>query len=100
MAGRVATGSLWKNTTAKGTEMKFAIGDFQGEKVATHTTETVPVVYTGVVPDMFAEGRDVIIEGRYVDGVLRAQTIMTSCPSKYEAEAGGEGPDGPRAAAR
>jgi cytochrome c-type biogenesis protein CcmE len=39
---------------------------------------------------MFAEGRDVIIEGKYVDGTLQAQTIMTSCPSKYEAEAGEE----------
>jgi cytochrome c-type biogenesis protein CcmE len=103
VAGRVAAGSLWKNTTAKGTEMKFAVGDFQGEEVSTGgaETETVPVVYTGVVPDMFAEGRDVIIEGRYVDGVLRAQTIMTSCPSKYEPEAeGAESSDGRRAAAR
>jgi cytochrome c-type biogenesis protein CcmE len=37
---------------------------------------------------MFAEGRDVIIEGRYVDGTLQAQQIMTSCPSKYEAKPG------------
>jgi cytochrome c-type biogenesis protein CcmE len=41
---------------------------------------------------MFAEGRDVIIEGKYVEGTLQAQTIMTSCPSKYEAETEGEGP--------
>jgi len=36
---------------------------------------------------MFAEGRDVIVEGRYNAGsALAAKTIMTSCPSKYEAE--------------
>jgi cytochrome c-type biogenesis protein CcmE len=89
VAGRVATGSLWKQTTAKGTEMKFAIGDFTDEAVA--APETVSVAYTGIVPDMFAEGRDVIIEGKYVEGTLQAQTIMTSCPSKYEAETEGEG---------
>jgi cytochrome c-type biogenesis protein CcmE len=105
VAGRVAAGSLSKNTSAKGTEMKFSLGDFEGAEVTERTTETIPVTYTGVVPDMFAEGRDVIIEGRYVDGVLQAKTIMTSCPSKYEAEAEGkaaqgEGSDGPRAAAR
>jgi cytochrome c-type biogenesis protein CcmE len=85
VAGRVAAGSLWKQTTAKGTEMKFAIGDFSDETA--EAAETVTVAYAGVVPDMFAEGRDVIIEGKYVDGTLQAQTIMTSCPSKYEAGA-------------
>jgi cytochrome c-type biogenesis protein CcmE len=38
---------------------------------------------------MFAEGRDVIVEGRYShENILEAKTIMTSCPSKYEAEKG------------
>jgi cytochrome c-type biogenesis protein CcmE len=95
VAGRVAEGSLWKQTSAKGTEMKFAIGDFKGadEPVG----ETVPVAFTGIVPDMFAEGRDVIIEGRYVDGTLQAQQIMTSCPSKYEPKPGEAAPPGARA---
>jgi len=83
VAGRVSAGSLRKQTTARGTEMTFAIGDFAGpDRVPVEGT--VPVAYTGVVPDMFAEGRDVIIEGRYVDGVLQAHAVMTSCPSKYE----------------
>jgi cytochrome c-type biogenesis protein CcmE len=85
VAGRVAPGSLAKQTSAKGTEMRFAIGDF---KAADQLGETVPVAFTGIVPDMFAEGRDVIIEGRYVDGTLQAQQIMTSCPSKYEPKPG------------
>ena len=83
VAGRVTAGSLVKNTSAKGTEMKFSIGDFQGEG-RVPVEGSVDVAYTGVVPDMFAEGRDVIIEGRYVGGTLQAKTIMTSCPSKYE----------------
>ena len=94
VAGRVAEGTLSKQTSAKGTEMKFAIGDFKGPG---QMGEMVPVAYTGIVPDMFAEGRDVIIEGRYVDGTLRAQQIMTSCPSKYEAEADKANPPEPQA---
>jgi len=86
VAGRVKAGSIEKSTTSKGTELRFILGDFAKEN-------GVAVYYTGILPDMFAEGRDVIVEGKYSrDGVLRANTIMTSCPSKYEAEA-----DKPRA---
>ena len=42
--------------------------------------------YTGILPDMFAEGREVVVEGRYESPGLKAKQIMTSCPSKYEAE--------------
>jgi len=83
VAGRVTEGSLRKQTSSKGTAMTFAIGDFEGpDHVA--VAGAIPVAFTGVVPDMFAEGRDVIIEGTLVDGTLQAQTVMTSCPSKYE----------------
>src|SRR5262245_1964464 len=90
VAGRVTPGSLTKQTSAKGTAMTFAIGEFKGE--AEKGAETLPVAFTGIVPDMFAEGRDVIVEGHYVNGTLQAQQIMTSCPSKYEAKPG-EAPD-------
>lgn len=87
VAGRVTAGSLRKQTTAKGTAMSFTIGDFVGPDHPP-VAGAVPVAYTGVVPDMFAEGRDVIVEGRYVDGVLQAHAVMTSCPSKYEPKPG------------
>jgi cytochrome c-type biogenesis protein CcmE len=87
VAGRVTEGSLRKQTSAKGTEMSFTIGDFVGPDHVP-VEGAVPVAYTGVVPDMFAEGRDVIVEGRYVDGVLQAHAVMTSCPSKYEPKPG------------
>ena len=44
----------------------------------------VAVAYRGILPDMFAEGREVVVEGRYDGGALTARQIMTSCPSKYE----------------
>ncbi len=88
LAGRVAPGSLTKSTSSKGTAMTFRVGDFTNEEVA--VADTVSVQYTGVVPDMFAEGRDVIIEGTYSDGVVQAKSVMTSCPSKYEPEVEGQ----------
>ena len=48
---------------------------------------TLPVSYKGVTPDMFEDGREVVVEGTLGrDGVFHANTLMTSCPSKYEAE--------------
>ena len=44
----------------------------------------VPVVYSNVKPDMFAEERDVLIDGDLVDGTLIAAQLQTQCPSKYE----------------
>jgi cytochrome c-type biogenesis protein CcmE len=36
-------------------------------------------------PDMFAPGRDVIVEGKLgADGTIAASQVMTSCPSKYK----------------
>lgn len=54
--------------------------------------ETVPVVYAGLKPDMFAAGRDVLIDGDYVGGTIQAAKLQTQCPSKYEpAVPGAEG---------
>jgi cytochrome c-type biogenesis protein CcmE len=47
-------------------------------------SDPVPVTYRGILPDMFAEGREVVVEGRYDVPGLAAKQIMTSCPSKYD----------------
>ena len=45
------------------------------------------VTYNGVTPDMFADGREVVVEGTLAqNGEFHAETLLTSCPSKYEAE--------------
>ena len=49
-------------------------------------TGAVPVAFQGILPDMFAEGREVVVEGRDEGTVFRARQVMTSCPSKYEAD--------------
>ena len=53
------------------------------------------VVYQGVTPDMFQDGGEVVVEGALdKQGIFHANTLLTSCPSKYEAEkeAGGMHP--------
>ena len=83
IAGRVQAGSIrWD---PKDLRLSFVLGPFK--EGAKEQTAGVPVRYQGILPDMFAEGRDVIVEGRYDAGsTLAAKTIMTSCPSKYEPE--------------
>ena len=89
VAGRVAGDSMrWNAGTL---DLGFRLANFDN-------TDGVEVQYNGVLPDMFAEGRDVIVEGTYGHGgVFRAKTLMTSCPSKYEAEVPHEA-EAPRAA--
>lgn len=47
-------------------------------------SDAVPVAYRGILPDMFGEGREVVVEGRWTGDGFDARQIMTSCPSKYE----------------
>ena len=58
--------------------LHFRLRDVQG-------TATVPVVYTGSVPDLFRTGRDIVVDGRLRGGVFVAvpNTLVTKCPSKY-----------------
>lgn len=54
----------------------------------TDGAEAIGVVYEGLMPDAFAEGREVVVEGtfRHADRTLHASKLVTKCPSKYEAE--------------
>lgn len=92
VAGRVAPGSVTKKMTPAGEELNFRLGDFKTD--GDSGAQSVAVYFVGVTPDMFkAEGgTDVIVEGKYRDGVVHAQSVLTSCPSKYEAEAAGAAP--------
>ena len=46
---------------------------------------SVPVVYTGSVPDLFKTGREVVVDGKLRNGTFVAvpNTLVTKCPSKY-----------------
>ena len=49
-------------------------------------TETLPVRYHKIVPDMFSDGAEVIVEGYYVNGEFKADNLMTKCASRYEGD--------------
>jgi cytochrome c-type biogenesis protein CcmE len=47
--------------------------------------ETMPVVYSGVVPDIFRPGITVVVEGRLgPSGTFQAQTLLAKCPSRFQ----------------
>jgi len=69
-----------------GADLNFEIADREGEGDG----ETLPVSYTGVVPDPFRDGREVIVTGKLgEDGTFVAEkdSLITKCPSKFAEEA-------------
>ncbi|MBO0782638.1 MAG: cytochrome c maturation protein CcmE, partial [Ktedonobacteraceae bacterium] len=47
--------------------------------------QTMNVAYSGVVPDIFRPGIQVVVEGRYSgQGPFQAQTLLAKCPSKFQ----------------
>ena len=75
VTGTVASGSV----RHQGDALLFRIRDRKG-------TASVPVRYTGEVPDPFREGREVIVKGSLRDGQFVAQrdSLVTKCPSKFK----------------
>lgn len=109
LAGRVSDGSVkWDPKTL---DLEFSIRPIPAKEAAENavahsggtqtrtgtTTDaeaaliSVPVRYNGILPDMFAADRDVIVEGKVENGVFHAKTLLTTCPSKYESDQYKEG---------
>jgi cytochrome c-type biogenesis protein CcmE len=67
---------------ARGEGLRFELRDVKG-------SETVPVVYTGSVPDLFRAGRELMVRGQLQNGVFVAEpdSMVTKCPSKYSPKA-------------
>lgn len=77
LGGKVVTGSIRQD----GDVLAFRVRDPKGNA-------TVPVRYTGAVPDPFREGREVIVTGQMQDGTFVAErdSLVTKCPSKFTNE--------------
>ncbi len=58
--------------------LRFTLKDFDG-------AETVAVVYTGSVPDLFRTGRHIYLQGTLENGTFVGleDSLVTKCPSKY-----------------
>jgi cytochrome c-type biogenesis protein CcmE len=74
LTGKVVDNSIRRD----GEELHFRVRDRDG-------TESVPVTYSGTVPDPFREGREVIVSGELERGTFVAErdSLVTKCPSKF-----------------
>lgn len=76
MTGRVVPGSIEQ----QGNGIAFRVADREGE------SQSLPVVYTGTVPDPFRGGREIVLTGAMRSSgtfVGEPETLITKCPSKF-----------------
>jgi len=71
IGGLVEEGSL---TRGQGTEIAFAVTD---------TNATVPVRYTGILPDLFAEGQGVVALGKMEGETFVATEVLAKHDESY-----------------
>jgi cytochrome c-type biogenesis protein CcmE len=81
LTGTVVSGSVHR----AGAVLDFSVQDRTGGA-------SIPVAYTGTVPDPFREGREIIVTvekqgARYVG---ERDSLITKCPSKYQNAPAGE----------
>jgi cytochrome c-type biogenesis protein CcmE len=75
LTGKVVPGSI----KHEGEQLDFAVADRD------NPSKSIPVTYTGTVPDPFRDGREVIVNGKVQDGTFVGEkdTLVTKCPSKF-----------------
>jgi cytochrome c-type biogenesis protein CcmE len=81
MSGKVVPGTI----AHQGAILLFRVRDRDG-------TGSVPVKYTGTVPDPFRDGREVIVTGKLENGqfVGERNSLVTKCPSKFQNDKSGK----------
>lgn len=83
--GMVADGSVQK--TPETNTIRFTVED--------NTGASLDAAYSGVVPDAFKPGAEVVMEGALDPrGEFQATNLLVKCPSKYEAAPGEEQQEG------
>lgn len=71
IGGMVETGSVKRD----GVTVSFKVTD---------TAHAIPVVYQGILPDLFREGKGVVAQGRLgADGVFRASEVLAKHDENY-----------------
>ncbi len=71
LGGMVLPGSLQR----QGVQMRFRVGD---------STTWVPVLYSGLAPELFGEGRGVVATGIWeTDGVFHAASLLAKHDENY-----------------
>jgi cytochrome c-type biogenesis protein CcmE len=73
IGGLVEEGSLRREPT--GLTIRFVVTDL---------AKQVPVTYTGLLPDLFKEGKGVVAQGKLgTDGVFRAEQVLAKHDENY-----------------
>ena len=79
VSGHVLPESVEKDPSTN--SLQFVIAD-KGSTTGT----SLPVVYSGVVPDAFKDDANVVLEGKLAaSGTFEADNLLVKCPSKYQA---------------
>ena len=75
LTGKVVPGSI----KHQGEQLDFAVADRD------NPSKSIPVTYTGTVPDPFRDGREVVVTGKVQNGTFVGErdTLVTKCPSKF-----------------
>lgn len=77
MGGLVTVGSVARNDSkgGEGLTVRFAVTD---------TAKTIPVIFTGILPDLFKEGKGVVAQGRLApDGTFLATEVLAKHDENY-----------------
>lgn len=73
VSGMVVPGSIIKDSDGA---LEFQITD---------GTQNIDVAYEGIIPDIFADDVEAVVEGVYAkNDVFEADTLLAKCPTKYE----------------
>ena len=75
VSGNVVPGTINKDQSGN---LNFRITDGQS---------AVDVSYKGIVPDIFRDDVEAVVEGKYnEDKVFKADILLAKCPTKYESD--------------
>lgn len=73
VSGTVVPGSIIKENNDV---LEFQITD---------GAQTIDVEYEGIIPDIFADDVEAVVEGQYAkNDIFEADTLLAKCPTKYE----------------
>ena len=75
LTGKVVPGSIQH----QGETIRFRVADRD------NPSASIPVTYSGTVPDPFRAGREIVLTGSVQNGTFVGQrdTLITKCPSKF-----------------
>ncbi|MET0559857.1 MAG: cytochrome c maturation protein CcmE [Solirubrobacterales bacterium] len=81
MTGKVVKGSI----EHEGNGIVFLVKDRDG------SGQSLPVTYTGTIPDPFRGGREIVLTGEMKSGTFvgEPETLVTKCPSKFTTKSDG-----------